>query len=285
MVTIKGAIYGGIVTRILNVKARVIAISGLGYVFIDNTFKIKFLRFFIKILYRFAINKNSHSTKVIFQNSSDKNTFLKFNIISSSQVEIIRGSGVDLNKYKHQPEPSGDKVVMFLARLLKDKGVVEFCEAAKILANIKGIRFVLVGDIDVGNPNSLSPEELKNYINSGYVEYWGHTSCPFETIPMAHLMVLPSYREGLPKSLLEAAACGRAVITTDVPGCRDAININTGVLVKVKSAKAVADAINTLLNDDQLRVTMGQQGRLLVEAEFNVLDVTQKHMDIYRGII
>jgi glycosyltransferase involved in cell wall biosynthesis len=282
LVTIKGAVYGGLVTRFKKIKVRVASISGLGFVFIDKGIKARILRFLITKLYRIALN--SSNTQVIFQNKNDKAIFIENKIIKPEQSLIVRGSGVDLVTYKYLPEPAGEKVIMFLARLLKDKGLVEFCDAAVALkeSDFKG-RFVLVGDIDLHNPNSLTQEELNNYINSGYIEHWGFSTNVAEIIAQSHIMVLPSYREGLPKSLIEAAACGRAVITTDVPGCRDAITPNeTGILIPVKSSKAIVHAIQTLCDNDDIRIKMGAKGRALAESCFDIADVIETHLKLYK---
>lgn len=283
MITIKPVLYGGLISRFFSVKKRIASISGLGYVFISETVKARFLRYIVVALYRIGLSKIN--TFVIFQNSSDKALFLKEKIISKEQTFLIRGSGVNLLEYKYHPEPKGKPVVMFLARLLKDKGLIEFLEAAKFLKsqNIDA-RFVLVGDIDLHNPNSITKEELSLYIKDGTVEAWGYSKHVQEIIPKSNIMVLPSYREGLPKSLIEAAACGRAVITTDVPGCRDAIEKDvTGLLVEPKNVKSLADAIFLLLNNDELREQFGLAGRKLAEQHFDIKDVVNKHMDIYRG--
>lgn len=285
LVTIKAAVYGGLVTRFKSIKVRIASISGLGFVFIDKCIKARILRFLITKLYRIALN--SSNTQVIFQNENDKQIFIENKIIKSEQSLIIRGSGVDLETYKYLPEPAGEKVIMFLARLLKDKGLVEFCDAAITLkkSGFKG-RFVLVGDIDLHNPNSLTHEGLNNYISSGYIEHWGFSNSVAEVIAKSHLMVLPSYREGLPKSLIEAAACGRAVITTDVPGCRDAITPNkSGILIPAKSSKAIVSAIKLLCDNDDKRIEMGKKGRELAESCFDIADVIETHLKLYKGII
>lgn len=285
LVTIKGAVYGGLVTRFKKIKVRVASISGLGFVFIDKGIKARILRFLVTKLYRIALN--SPNTKVIFQNENDKSIFIENKIIKPKQSLIIRGSGVNLDTYKYLPEPSGEKVVMFLARLLKDKGLVEFCEAAKTLkkSGFKG-RFVLVGDIDLHNPNSITQTELNNYVSSGYIEHWGYSNNVPEIIAQSHIMVLPSYREGLPKSLIEAAACGRAVITTDVPGCRDAITANeTGVLIPIKSSQAIVKAIQTLCDSNDERIAMGKKGRQLAESCFDISDVINIHLKLYKEAV
>jgi glycosyltransferase involved in cell wall biosynthesis len=285
LVTIKGAIYGGLVTRFKDIKVRVASISGLGFVFIDEGIKARLIKFLVTKLYRLALK--SPNTRVIFQNENDKKLFIENKIIKSDQSHIIRGSGVDLERYQYLPEPSGEKVIMFLARLLKDKGLVEFCDAGIALrkSGFEG-KFVLVGDIDLHNPNSITQAELNNYVRSGYIEHWGFSKNVPEVIATSHIMVLPSYREGLPKSLIEAAACGRAVITTNVPGCRDAITPNeTGLLIPIKSPQAIVDAIKTLCGNNDKRKVMGKKGRALAESCFDVTDVIDIHLSIYKGTV
>ena len=282
-ITIKGAIYGGLASRFNHVKRKVFSISGLGYVFTDHSKKARVLRFGVKYLYRLALGGSENKIKVIFQNSTDESLFIENSIVKAAQTVLIRGSGVNLAEFVQVPEPEGTKVVMLVARLLKDKGVIEFCESAKVLSHLENVKFVLVGDIDEHNPNSLTAVEVEDYVNQDIVEHWGYFSHVNELIAKSNIMVLPSYREGLPKSLLEAAACGRAVITTDVPGCRDAIEPQTGVLVPSKCVSALTDAIESLLNDDLKRKAMGDAGRTLAEAEFNIEDVVDKHIKIYEG--
>ena len=144
--------------------------------------------------------------------------------------------------------------------------------------------FILVGDIDEDNPNSISKSELDNFTNSNIVEHWRFRDNVENIIPQSNLMVLPSYREGLPKSLIEAAACGRAVVTTDVPGCRDAITPNvTRALVKVKNIDSLTSTIQKLINNPQLREQYGNAGRQLAENHFNINNVVEMHMQLYKG--
>ncbi|WP_032094865.1 MULTISPECIES: glycosyltransferase family 4 protein [unclassified Alteromonas] len=282
-VTIKPVVYSSLVSRICGVKKRVFSISGLGYVFIDESPKAKVLRQIISRLYKFGLN-NDNST-VIFQNSTDRQTFIDLKIVQPSSARLIRGSGVDLSEYRYSPVEADKPSVMFLARLLKDKGVIEFCEAVKSLKNAHpSVDFVLVGDLDPENPNSMSIEELTSYVSEGVVRHIGYRKDIPQVISSSTIMVLPSYREGLPKSLIEAAACGRAVVTTDVPGCRDAIEPDvTGVLVPARNISELASAIEYLLLNPEKTSEMGRQGRRLAETTFSIDDVITAHFKIYEN--
>jgi len=202
-------------------------------------------------------------------------------------VEMIRGSGVDLSLFDAKSEPQGLPVVCFAARLLRDKGIYEFINAARILRN-KGVlaRFVVAGDIDPGNPTSVSARDLERWRDEGAVEVLGYQRDIAALFSSVNLVVLPSYREGLPKVLIEAAAAGRAVVTTDVPGCRDAIEPDvTGLLVPAKNAELLAEAIEKLVVDDLLRKAMGAAGRDLAEREFGIEKVIERHLDIYAKVV
>jgi glycosyltransferase involved in cell wall biosynthesis len=202
--------------------------------------------------------------------------------LQGSQSELIRGSGVDLREFHPTPLSTQAPIVLLAARLLGDKGVHEFVAAARQLHGHAGALFVLAGDVDPGNPSSLTREEVEALVKEGVVEWWGHRQDMPQVLSAATLVVLPSYREGLPKVLIEAAACGRPVVTTDVPGCRDAVVPGqTGLLVPAKDTVALRDAIRTLLDDPQARSRMGLAGRHLAETAFNVDHVVARHLEIY----
>ena len=281
-VTIKPVLYGGIWSRLFGSAKRVFSISGLGYVFIAQGFKAKCVRSVIAVLYRLAIG--GRASQVVFQNPDDQALVLKATGIKAAQTTLIRGSGVDLTHYAVQPEPLGAPVVMLVARLLYDKGVAEFVQAAVILhQQWPELRMVLVGDIDHGNPKAVSASQLATWVAEGSVEHWGYQRDIATIMAQSHVQVLPSYREGLPKSLIEASACGRAIVTTDVPGCRDAIVAGeTGLLVPVKNATLLAEAIMQLLSDEQLRKNMGHAGRVWAEQVFDIRQVVAKHMELYQ---
>ena len=279
-VTIKPVLYGGIASRFLNIGKKVFSISGLGFIFIKQGLKASLVRFFIKTMYRFALSgKNSY---VIVQNPDDK---ALVSSISNVSITLIRGSGVDLSQYEYLKEDNEDIKVSMACRLLKDKGVLEYIEAVKILKQkMPNVEFELYGDIDIHNPASLTNGDIEQIKKDGFVAVHGFSNDISRLFSKANIIVLPSYREGLPKVLIEAAACGRAVVTTDVPGCRDAIEPDvTGFLCKVRDAGSLAEKIEKLILDKDLRNSMGKAGRELAQKEFDINKVIQKHFEIYEN--
>ena len=285
MITIKPVVYGGIAARMLLIKGRAFAIPGLGFVFLSKGFRAKFLRALIGQLYKLALGGSG--VRIIFQNPDDLQLFKKLRFLGRrAKYSLIRGSGVDLADYQAESEHEGFPVVCMAARLLKDKGVNEYFFAAQLLRQ-RGVtaRFLLAGDIDPGNPASISEQTLEAWKVSNVLEILGYRRDISNLFASSSIVVLPSYREGLPKVLLEAAACGRAVVTTDVPGCRDAIEPNvTGLLVPACDSVALADAIQRLIENPELRQRMGQAGRELAEREFGIERVIDQHMTIYREL-
>ncbi len=279
--TIKPVIYGGIFSRLLAIPKKTFYITGLGYVFIKKGFKGFIIRHIAKFLYVLAISGRNNS--IITENIFDKNLIQSLNAVQDKQITIIRGAGVDLDKYHFIQEDSKNMKVVMACRLLKDKGVFEYLEAAKILKKKRlDIEFELYGDIDHYNPASLTNKEVEQIKQEGLVTVHGFSSNIADVFTSSNIIVLPSYREGLPKVLVEAAACGRAVVTTDVPGCRDAIELNvTGLLCKVKDSNDLAEKIEHLVMDSTLRKQIGNAGRRLAEQEFDVRKIVQQHLKIY----
>jgi glycosyltransferase involved in cell wall biosynthesis len=285
LVTIKPVLLGGLVARLAGVPAVVAAVSGLGFVFLARGTKATLRRWLAGALYSVALGHRN--LKVIFQNADDLRSLAKVAYVPAAKVAIVRGSGVDLARYAYVPLPGGVPVVLLAARLLADKGVLEFVQAARLL-KLRGCsaRFVLVGTVDPDNPTSFTDAEVAAWGNDGVMELWGHRADMPQVLAAALLVVLPSYREGLPKVLIEAAACGRAVVTTDVPGCRDAIDPGiTGVLVPVRNVAALADAMETLINDPVRCAVMGGAGRALAEQAFDVRQVVAAHLQIYQNLM
>jgi len=283
-VTIKPVIWGGIAARLAAVPATVSAISGMGYVFIAQGLRARALRTAVAALYRLALG--GRERRIIFQNADDRDAFAAMGLRLDARAEMIRGSGVDLTEFAATPEPAGTVQVLMPARILIDKGAVEFVEAARIL-RAEGViaRFVLAGDRDLHNPASVPADLLARWKAEGLVAFPGHRRDIAGLIRSSHVVVLPSYREGLPKALIEAAACGRAVVTTDVPGCRDAIDPGrSGLLVPARDSRALAAAIRTLVEDPARRNSMGRAGRELAERAFRVESVVAEHLRIYREL-
>ncbi len=285
LVTIKPILYGGIAARLAGVPGVVAAVSGLGFVFMARGLKAALVRTLVVGIYRLAFGKRN--LKVIFQNPDDCETLVQPAGLQRAKVVMIRGSGVDLSAYTAMPLPDGVPIVVMAARLLRDKGVHEFVAAAQLLKE-RGVaaRFWLVGNPDAGNPASINEAELSAWRSAEIVDLLRHRHDIARVFAQSNIVVLPSYREGLPKVLLEAAACGRAVVTTDVPGCRDAIDPGvTGLLVPPRDSVALADAIQRLLLDAELRERMGQAGRKLAEREFSIEKVVAAHLAVYRGLM
>lgn len=284
LVTIKPVLYGGIAARLARVPAVVSAISGLGYAFTSDSLKGRLVGLLVKPLYRFALGHRTQ--RVVFQNDHDRAAVQGLGVNLSGKVEMIRGSGVDLEVFRPAPEPGGPVTVVVPSRLLRDKGIAEFVDAAGILKREGSpARFALVGDAPEGNPDSVPRAVLDAWKAEGAVEFWGFRDDMPKVLAQAHIVVLPSYREGFPKALIEAAACGRPVVTTDTPGCRDAIVENeTGRLVPVRDSRALADAMRGLIEDGAARRRMGLAGRKRAEHAFSIEHVTRRHLEIYLGL-
>ena len=282
LVTIKPYLYGGIAARLVGVPAVVSAVAGLGILFSGQGVKNKLLRSLLYPLYRFAFGHKNQSA--IFQNPNDRDLLVNWGVLKLEKARLIRGAGADLSLYPYVPEPEGVPVISFAARLLKDKGVIEFVEASRILKS-RGVeaRFWLIGDTDPGNSNTVTQAQLEEWQQAGLVECLGYRTDIANLFSQSNIVTLPSYYgEGLPKVLIEAAACGRAVVTTDHPGCRDAIEADiTGVLVPVRDAEALADAIQDLIENPEKRKALGQAGRELAERELAIEKVVDTHLKIY----
>lgn len=279
-VTIKPNIYGGLMARLFRVPATVFAISGLGSVFSNNANKLQ--KRLVQNLYNIALNTRRRI--VIFQNEQDRITLLKATNLLKKDTILIQGSGVDLDDFSYKKEPAGTPVVLMACRLLAEKGVFDFVEAARLLAaNNTQVIMRLVGETDPGNPSHISQKILDDWKTQGVVEILGRRNDMPDQIGDAHIVCFPSYYgEGVPKILLEAAASGRPIITSDMAGCRDAVLPDkTGIIVPPKSPKKLALAIETLLKDARLRREMGRNARNLAEQNFSVENVVEKHLNIY----
>lgn len=285
LVTIKPVLIGGLASILAKVPSIVYAISGLGFIFTNTMLKAKILRLGIIPLYRLALSAKNKT--VIVQNLDDLRILRQYVAIPESQTTLIPGSGVDLKQFDFQPLPLTNKIVLMACRLLADKGVYEFQKSAQLLKEkYPEVRFVLVGGIDPDNPASLTEQELNDWVEKGDLEWWGHQSNMAEILSQATIVILPSYREGMPKVLLEAQALGRPIVTTDVPGCREAIeNGKTGFLAQVKDQHSLATAIEKLIINDELCLGFSRNARALAEQKFDIEQVVKTHMNIYENLV
>ena len=277
--TVKCVLYGSLAAKMAGVKYVVNAITGLGYVFIGDEWPVRLLRWLIKGFYRRAL----HGTQVIFQNPEDQSLFSRNGLVNDEQVTMIPSSGVDTKIFSLSTEPEGTPLVILPARMLWAKGVAEFVYAARLLHE-DGIRarFALVGDTDPANPHAVAVNQLEKWRKEGIIEWWGWQEDMPAVYRQAHIICLPSYREGTPKTLIEAAACGRPIVTTDVPGCREVVrHQQNGLLVPVRDSRALAEALKILIGDDALRRQMGKKGRELAVAEFSLERVTGQTLAVY----
>lgn len=277
-VALRPVVVGGWAARLAGARRVVAAIAGLGYAFTGE--RHSGLARLMRLMLRLAARGG---TVVIVQNPDDAAAVERLGV-RKAQIKLIPGAGVDVERFAFQAEPEGAPVVMLAARLLWDKGVGEFIEAARRLAG--RARFVLVGTPDADNPACVSRAHIDAWVRENIVEWWGAQEDMPAILARAHVVCLPSYREGLPKVLLEAMSTGRAVVTTDTPGCRDCVRDgDNGFLVPVKDAAALALAIERLLTDARLRQHMGRRGRQRAEEEFAARRIHEETLAIYREML
>lgn len=284
-VTIKPVIYGGIVSKLMPKIATVNAITGLGYVFTGTSLKHKLLRCVVKPLYRLALSGTKQRT--IFQNPDDMQQFINMKCVRSAQVVLIRGSGVDLQEY-HPPAQHPEILnVVLPARMLWDKGVAEFVAAARVLkAQFPHVHFQLLGDTDADNPSCIPEEQLRAWVDEGIVEWLGYQHDMIPLYQHACVVCLPSYREGLPKALIEASACGCPIITTDTPGCRETvIDGKSGYLVPLRNSEMIVQKLTQLLKNKNERLQMGIESRKFAEKMFSIDTVVSQTMTIYADLL
>jgi len=280
----KPVIFGGLVSRFLGVPAVVHAITGMGFLFIRQDWLARALRVLIMPLYRYALGHPN--ARVIFQNPDDLSLFLQQELVRKDITVLIKGCGVDVEAFAPASPPGGPAVVMFPARILGDKGVHEFIHAARALKAVGSkAKFVLVGRRDPANPTDVEESTIRGWEQEGLVEWWGFQTNMPEILTRAHVICMPSYREGLPRGLIEAAACGLPIVTTDVPGCREVVRDGiSGLLVPVRDGTATTAAIRKLLSDPDLRRSMGQAARQLALDEFTVEVFVADSLEAYHTL-
>lgn len=282
-VALKPVMVGASAAWLAGVRAQVNAVAGLGWLFTSSGSVVRAVRPAVRWILACLLNRPRSLT--IVQNPEDR-SLLERSGVPAAGLRLIRGAGVDLQVFFPVTSPPEPICIVLVARMLWDKGVGEFVEAARLLteAGVRG-RFVLVGDPDPANPGSVPESTLRSWQRLHGVEWWGRRDDIPAVLQVGHIACLPSYREGMPKSLLEAAACGLPIVTTDAPGCREVVtNGVNGLLVPVRDAVALADALGRLIGDEALRHRMGKQSRLRAEREFGLDTVIAQTLAVYHEV-
>lgn len=279
-VALKPVMFGALAAWLAHVPAQVNAVAGMGWLFTSSNGAVRLIRPALRWMLARLLNR-PHSMTIV-QNPEDK-ALLECSGVPATHLRLVRGAGVNTQIFYPVMPPPGPVSIVLVARMLWDKGVGEFVEAARRLtAAGVNARFVLVGDPDPANPASVSEATLRSWNGQHGVEWRGRREDIPAVLQAAHIACLPSYREGLPKCLLEAAACGLPIVTTDAPGCRDVVRDGVnGFLVPLRDTAALAAALQKLIGDAVLRHRMGEQSRLLAEAEFGQEAVIAQTLTVY----
>jgi glycosyltransferase involved in cell wall biosynthesis len=282
--TIKPVIYGSLAARI-NGHVRVInSITGRGHIFQSTKFTDKVLRALVKWLYRLALNRQNIIT--IFENRADQSYFTQLEILNSGKSVVIPGTGVDPNRYIYTVKPVGIPIIVYPGRLLWEKGVGTLVQASRLLKQKSQVRIVLVGSIDLGNPSSIPEYMIRDWVKEGVVEWWGWQEDMRDVYRKSHIIALPSWGEGIPTALLEAAASGCPIVATDVPGCREVvIEGENGLLVQPEDPVGLANALLKLIMDNDLRLKMGLRGRQIVQEKFAAPIINAQTLAVYRELL
>ena len=284
-VALKPILYTALQLKRKNTYANIYALGGLGFVFSSSKLKAQILRFLLVVILRWILG--GERVRVILQNPDDFNLLLRLKVITNDKTRLIRGVGVDTSLFSPSLKLHDKPIVLLPARILWDKGIADFVEIANRMKSYEvNVRFVLVGDPDPHNPESVSILQLEEWLEKGVVEWWGHKEEMQNIYQQATIVCLPSYREGLPKSLLEAASCALPIVTYDVPGCREVVidGIN-GFLVPLKDEHALLNAIKKLLDDASLCDKFGQAGRELVIREFSQQKIASETKKIWEEVL
>jgi glycosyltransferase involved in cell wall biosynthesis len=283
---LKPVLYGTLAARLAGRPAVANSLTGLGYVFTATGREAATLRRIAQFGLRVAL-RHENST-VIFENPDDRRRFVDSELVNERRTAIVAGSGVDVNFFQETPFPAGTPLVVLASRMLWDKGVGEFVEAARLIAG-RGVhaRFALVGDTDAGNPSAVPRDQLQKWHAEGVVEWWGFRRDIQDVLGQSHVVCLPSsYGEGIPRILIEAASCGRPLVATDAPGCREIVRDGlNGFLVPVKNAEFLANALQKLVVDKDLRIRMGANGRKLVLSGFSLQQVLVSNLAVYEELL
>ena len=287
LVTIKPLVYGGLIARLKGNIPILVAFPGLGHLYTSKNIISTISRFIVNKIYRFIFTNPNY--KVIFQNNIDSKQITKVANLETNNIFFTYGSGVDLKEFSFSPLNNFLEIkFLFASRLLRDKGIHDYFMAAKILkdSGFKNFRFLIAGNIDRENPSSISKKELQSWIASGTIDYFPHKNNIKELLKEVHVVVLPSYREGMPKILLEASAIGRAIITTNAPGCDECVKESfNGFKIDPGDFKDLAQKMKQIgLNKEKI-VLYGQNSRKLAEERYSDIEIIFKHLEIYEGLI
>jgi len=285
LIALKPIVIGAIAARIYGKAQVVCAPIGMGYLFSSNDPKARLLQPIIRLMLRRILNlKNTH---VIIENDEDCESLISGKFVRRSNIQVIKGAGVDFDSYKAIPENLETQVVTMFARVLRDKGVLDFVEAAKIVRHkFPYAIFQLVGDCDPGNPTSFSENEVRSWESAGSIKWLGYRTDVPELLAASNIVCLASYREGLPKTLIEACAAQRAIVATDVTGCREVVSHGSnGLLVPVRDPQKLAEAISELLIDPIQRTAFAKSGRLRAETEFASSIVIEQTLAVYKKVL
>lgn len=281
--TIKCAVYGSLAARLAGVPARVSAVAGMGYVFISDSPKARLLRPPVRGLLKLALG--GPNARLILQNPDDVALFKQARLVAPEHIRLIAGSGVDCTRFAPDPAriPSGRVRVLLPARLLWDKGLAEYAAAARLLRQRDTpVDLLLAGDPDPGNPAAVPEATVRGWADEGLLQWLGHVDDMPALLRSVDIVALPSYREGLPKGLIEAAASGCALVATDVPGCSEVVSHDVdGLSVPVKDATALAAAIARLAHDPALRARLGTAARRKAIAQFDERSVVAQTLAVY----
>lgn len=285
--TIKCAVYGALAARLAGVPARVSAVAGMGYVFTNDALKARLLRPPVRLLMRLALD--GRDARLVLQNPDDVALFEKARLVDPSRIRLIPGSGVDCERFAprvRNDAPGKPFRVVLPARLLWDKGLAEYVDAARRLrAEGRRVEFLLAGTPDPGNPAAVPEATVRGWADEGLVTWLGHVDDMQALFASVDAVILPSYREGLPKGLIEAGASGLPLVTTDVPGCREVVTDGVdGLLVPVRDAGALAAAVARLQEDPALAARLGAAARERALAEFDEKIVIERTIAVYREL-
>ncbi|MBF0236063.1 MAG: glycosyltransferase family 4 protein [SAR324 cluster bacterium] len=284
-ITVKPNIYGSLIGKILHVPV-VSSVTGLGFVFLNQSFRGAILRFIVKGLYRVVCTPNK--CRLLFENKDDQYLMVSEGLITLNKTNYVPGAGINTDKFAYHDELTTLPVrILYAGRILWDKGIQELVDASDILKKRQlAFEIIVAGIIDIDNPSSISESNLNEWQRKNLIKWIGPQTNMPELIASTHIVVLPSYREGLPSILAEAASCGRPIVATDVPGCREIVrHEENGLLVPPKNSEALANALERLIKDPEMRRKMGERGRQIVINNFSDKIVIEKTLEIYRELL